>query len=270
MVRPVVVVVSYRTPERLEACLDAIRADDADARIYLVDHESDSQRLAEVVRGREGVIAMPYAENHGFAGGVNRGVERAWAAGATHVLLLNDDMRIRPGCIQRLVGAAGESGAASPWVAGEGEAAYRGGKIDWTLGYAGHEEGADDYLLGGCMLISPSAWEQVGPFDESYFLYCEDVDWSIRAREAGVPLLVVPEELADHDGGASTGAGESATWAYWWTRNRLRIVRRYGDRSVAPVALRQVGRAAKDVPQHGPRVAWARLRGAAAGVLVRS
>lgn len=265
-----VVVVSYRTPERLTACLDAIRADQGEVPIYLVDHASNPSRLAAVLRGRDGIIAMPYADNHGFASGVNRGVERALREGAEHVLILNDDMRIRPGCIDTLVAAAGATGAASPWVVGEGDAAYRGGRIDWVRGFAGHEEGADDYLLGGCMLIGRAAWEQVGPFDETYFLYCEDVDWSIRARDKGVRLAVVPEELADHDGGASTGAGKSPTWAYWWTRNRIRLVRRYGDRSAAPVAVRQVGRAAKDLPQHGPKVAMARLRGAAAGLVSRS
>lgn len=149
---------------------------------------------------------MPMTDNVGFAGGANLGVRRALAAAATHVLPLNDDVFVEPGCIAALVEAAGNEGASSPWLRGEGDAAYRGGRIDWERGFAGHADGATDYLIGGCMPISRSAWDRTGPFDESFFLYCEDVDWCVRTRAAGVPLVVVVRELGDHIGGASTKA----------------------------------------------------------------
>ena len=143
-------------------------------------------------------------------------------------------------------------------------AAYRGGAVDWERGFAGHREGADDYLLGGCMCVSRTAWERTGPFDESFFLYCEDVDWCLRARAAGVPLAVLPEELADHVGGAAAGG---ATWAYWWSRNRIALLRKHGRGRPWRTAARHTAATARGLAaDRDPRIAWARLRGTASGL----
>ena len=66
----------------------------------------------------------------------------------------------------------------------------------------------------------------MGPFDESLFLYYEDVDWCLRARALGVPLAVALEARAAHAGGASSGGEGGETWAYYSTRNRLWLMER--------------------------------------------
>lgn len=263
-----IVVVAYRTGDTLARCLDRAHADAPDAPLLLVDHAYRPAQHAALVESRPWLRSLPSPDNPGFAAGANRGIEQALADDASHVLLLNADVYVRPGCVGRLTTAAGGSGAASPWLAGAGDAAYRGGRIDWERGYAGHEEGCDDYLIGGCIMISRAAWQATGPFDESFFLYCEDADWCLRARAAGVPLALVAEELADHDGGASTGAGTSELWAYWWSRNRIRLLRKHGHGSPTTVAVRQVAGAARGIlwgslPR---RIALARVRGAVAGL----
>lgn len=260
-----IVVVSYRTGDTLARCLEDAHRDAPDAHVYLVDHEARTAQHDALCALRPWVASMATPANPGFGAGANRGIERALADGADRVLLLNDDVYLRPGCVNALAAAADETGAASPWVAGDGDAAYRGGRIDWQRGYAGHHDGADDYLLGGCMLMTRAAWQATGRFDEDYFLYCEDVDWSLRAHRAGVPLVVVPDELAEHVGGASTGAGQSATWAYWWTRNRILLQRRHRQGRPAVTALRQVAGAGRDALAQ-PRLAAARLKGAVAGL----
>jgi N-acetylglucosaminyl-diphospho-decaprenol L-rhamnosyltransferase len=263
-----VVAVSYRTGDTVARCLDAVHADMADAPVYLVDNASLPDRLEDVMEGRAWVTTIPLVGNLGFAGGANVGIESAFDGGATHVLLLNDDVFIEPGCVSALIAAAGGSGAASPWLRGEGDAAFRGGRIDWERGYAGHVTGASDYLIGGCLLLSRDAWRRTGAFDESFFLYCEDVDWCIRARDAGVPLVVVEKELAEHVGGSSTGGGAGTTWAYWWSRNRIKLLRKHRRGHPARVAARQVARTVIDAVRSadGRHVATARLRGTAAGL----
>lgn len=260
-----IVVVSYRTGDTLARCLDAVHADAPEAAVHLVDHASRLVAFDALIKPRPWVRAMPTHENPGFGAGANRGIAAAIGAGADHVLLLNDDVFVRPGCLRRLVEAAGEAGAASPWLAGTGDARYRGGLIDWERGYAGHVDGAHDYLIGGCMLISRAAWERTGPFDEAFFLYCEDVDWCVRARAEGVPLVVVPEELADHVGGASTGSDHS--WAYWWSRSRIRLLRKHGRGHPTRTALRQIGRSGIDGVMSGDfGTAAARVRGTLSGL----
>jgi GT2 family glycosyltransferase len=260
--------VSYRTGDTVARCLDAVHADIADAPVYLVDNASLPDRLENVVEHRTWVKGVPLIRNLGFAGGANLGIESAFDDGAAHVLLLNDDVFVDPGCASALVAAAGENGAASPWLRGERDAAFRGGKIDWERGYAGHEAGASDYLIGGCLLISRDAWRRTGEFDESFFLYCEDVDWCIRARSVGVPLIVVEEELAEHVGGSSTGGGAGTTWAYWWSRNRIKLLRKHRRGHPARVAARQAARTVIDAVRtsDGRHVAAARLRGTIAGL----
>jgi GT2 family glycosyltransferase len=260
-----IVVVSYRTGDTLARCLEDAHRDAAEAVVYLVDHEARTSQHDALCGLRPWIVSLATPENPGFGAGANRGIDRAFADGAERVLLLNDDVYLRPGCAARLAEAVGADGAASPWVVGEGEHAYRGGAIDWQRGYAGHRDGAEDYLLGGCLMISRGAWQATGPFDEAFFLYCEDVDWSLRARQAGVPLVVVPKELAEHVGGASTGAGRSPTWAYWWTRSRILLLRKHGRGSPAATVLRQVGGAGRDALA-SPRLAAARLKGAVSGL----
>lgn len=265
MAQVAIVVVSYRTGDTLARCVDDAHAAAPDSAIYLVDHASRIAQLRELVSARLWIHDLSTESNPGFGAGANRGIDCAFADGASHVLLLNDDVFIRPGCVQELATAAGATGAASPWVAGEGDAVYRGGAIDWGRGFAGHREGASDYLLGGCMLISRGAWKATGPFDESFFLYCEDVDWCIRARAAGVPIVVVPRELAEHIGGASA-AGE--TWAYWWSRNRLLLLRKHHRGSVGRTGARQILGIARGLMRDGDaRIAVARTRGTVAGLI---
>ena len=258
-------IVSYRTGDTLARCLDAAHADAPEATIYLVDHESRMVALDALLKPRLWVRPMETNENPGFGAGANRGIDRAFADGFERVLLLNDDVFLRLGCVVALKDAIGTDGAASPWLAGGGDAAYRGGMIDWDRGYAGHQDGATDYLIGGCMMISREAWRLTGRIDESFFLYCEDVDWSIRARAAGVPLVVVPTDLADHVGGASTASDQA--WAYWWSRSRLKLLRKHGRGRPSVTAARQIGAVARDLlhDRSGPK-ALARIRGTFSGL----
>ena len=268
MACPAIIIVAFHAGENARRCIEAVQVDAPDATVYLVDNESCPHQLEPILRDFPAIVCIPLAENLGFGAAANPGIQRAFAEGATHALLLNDDVYLHTGCLAALVEAAGERGAASPWLAGDGDAAYRGGKIDWQKGYAGHQEGATDYLIGGCMMISRQAWERTGRFDESFFLYCEDVDWCLRARAAGVSLVVVPRELADHDGGASTGAGHSATWGYWWSRNRIKLVRKHHQGSATKTAARQVGAVATNLwsSNRDLGLAAARLRGIARGL----
>jgi N-acetylglucosaminyl-diphospho-decaprenol L-rhamnosyltransferase len=262
-----IVIVSYRTGETLTRCLDAAHTDAPEATIYLVDHESRMVALDALLKPRLWVRPMETSDNPGFGAGANRGINRAFADGFERVLLLNDDVFLGPGCVEALKEAVGIDGAASPWLSGDGDAAFRGGVIDWKIGYAGHQEGATDYLIGGCMMVSREAWQRTGAFDESFFLYCEDVDWCLRARDKGVQLITIPIDLAEHAGGASTGAGSGAAWAYWWSRSRIKLLRKHGQGRVKTTALRQIGATTRDfLRDRDTSKAASRVRGTLSGL----
>lgn len=179
------------------------------------------------------VTILARAENLGFAGGANLGVGRAFAGGASVVVILNDDVEADSASVVRLGDEATPVRAIGATTTADIDSdAFAGGAIDWRHGFGYHASGRLDYLTGAALAIHRATWERVGPFDASLFLYYEDVDWSLRARARGVELAVSPITV-HHRGGASSGGTRGPTWAYYHTRNRIRFLRNYRGRFAA-------------------------------------
>jgi N-acetylglucosaminyl-diphospho-decaprenol L-rhamnosyltransferase len=235
------VVVAWRAGERAGACLARLADVAPSARRILVDNEAGDGAGVDAPDGTA-VVRLP--DNRGFAGGANAGLARAFTDAADHAVLLNDDLLVERGCVEALVSAAGDGGAASPHIDGPPGVAFAGGELELERGFGRHVDGARDYLTGACICISRGAWEAVGPFDEELFLYYEDVEWSLRARALDVPLTVALDAHATHSGGASSGGEGGETWAYYSTRNRLWLLERQrGVRVARREALRTSMRA---------------------------
>jgi N-acetylglucosaminyl-diphospho-decaprenol L-rhamnosyltransferase len=247
------VVVAWRAGERAGACLARLAEVAPSARRILVDNEAGD---GSGVDAPGDTVVVRLADNRGFAGGANAGLARAFLGGADHAVLLNDDLLVETGCVEALVTAAGDGGAASPHIDGPPGIAFAGGELELERGFGRHVDGARDYLSGACICISRGAWEAVGPFDADLFLYYEDVEWSLRARALGVPLTVAADAHASHSGGASSGGEQGETWAYYSTRNRLwllekvqgtKIARREAARTSMRARLRAVRSARRGV-----------------------
>jgi GT2 family glycosyltransferase len=84
------------------------------------------------------------------------------------------------------------------------------------------------------MLIRRGVFERIGLFDEQYFFFFEDVDFCLRARDAGFEVLRANEAVAYHEGGRTIGR-RSAERVYFAARNHLRLARRIGS---CPAPLR--------------------------------
>ena len=72
-------------------------------------------------------------------------------------------------------------------------------------GFAHDEERVVEWVMGSCMLVRRAALEDVGPFDERYFLFSEEVDWMRRAADRGWSVVFTPAAECVHVGGASHG-----------------------------------------------------------------
>jgi GT2 family glycosyltransferase len=83
-----------------------------------------------------------------------------------------------------------------------------------------------EHLLGACLLVRPEAWRDVGRFDEDFFLYCEEVDWCMRARQRGWNVSHLPTALVLHGGGASAEQAPGPSLVHLYT-SRLRLHRKY-------------------------------------------
>lgn len=208
-----VVVVTHRSAEHLP---HALRALPADGHVVVVDNASDDASV-EVAR-RAGATVVANRTNAGFGAAANQG---AAMGRAPFVLFLNPDARIEPEAVHRLVGelvARPSLGAVGPrlrhpdgarqrarWPFPSSAETWR-----WALGGRrrrplGHDHGGADggFVVGACLLVRRTAFEEVGGFDVRYWLYAEEADLCRRLRDAGHEVDVVAEAEAVHVGGAS-------------------------------------------------------------------
>ncbi len=254
------IVLSWNGRDRTLDCLRSLaRITYRPFSVVVVDNGSSDGSADAVAAEYPAVQLVRLQENRGFAGGMNEGVETAFAAGADSVLLLNNDMEVEPDCVQPLVSALDGDPAAGAacaqilfaeeppriWYAGARFSPRRGhhGRL---LGYgraplpATMSPYRTDRACGGAMMWTAGSYERVGPFDERLFAYAEDTDWSLRARRAGLHVLVVPASVVHHAVSASSGGESSPTTLYYSLRNSLVVAERWAPlgvgRDLAPAA----------------------------------
>jgi GT2 family glycosyltransferase len=231
-----VVVVAYGPPDVLDGALAALE----DRFPTLVVDNSSSEATAAVVRAA-GAQYLDAGANLGFAAAVNLALRRLTDP-TRDVLLLNPDARIDPDALDRLhqellahpdlacvapaqhvPGSHTASRARWPWHTPAGAWAD-------AVGLTRRRLRSQRYFLGGAiLLIRKASLEQVGGFDERFFLYSEDEDWQRRALERGWQVRLCPAVSAQHAaGGTETDQA----------RHRLRLhaaIERYVRKWYGPV-----------------------------------
>ena len=193
-----------------------------------------------------GVTVLAIDENLGYSASVNLGMRHAMAAGASWVLLLNNDATATPTCVARCLAEAERYERVATvgpavvyrdrperlWFAGA--RLHRGLAVVWHKGYrtpsSAPPASADtDYVPGCCALVSCDAWRDVGPLRDDYFMYFEDAEWGERARAARWRVRYLGEVLCEHAMAASSGTSGSRylseNAAYYLARNPLRFAR---------------------------------------------
>jgi GT2 family glycosyltransferase len=182
-----------------------------------------------------GVLAL--TNNVGFAAAVNRGVS---ATEGEYVALLNNDVELEPDWLGELVAALDQhrdAASATPKLLSYHDRELldgAGDDLSWSgvctrRGYRRPDAGQYDVpeevfsACGGAALYRRSALERIGPFDEDFFAYLEDVDWGFRARLAGYGCRYVPSSRAYHMGGATTDRVDGLG-VYLRRRNQIALV----------------------------------------------
>jgi GT2 family glycosyltransferase len=237
------VVLGWNGRDDTLACLRSLRgATYPDLSVVVVDNASTDGGPDAVAAEFPEVTLIRLDENRGFAGGVNAGVTAALAAEADHVLLLNNDATVDAGFVEPLVDALepGVGAACSQILDADGATIwYAGADYDARRGHQGRHTGYGgppipagvhpydtDRACGGAMLVPRAALDDVGLLDEALFAYAEDVDWSVRARRAGLRLVVVPASIVRHRVSSSTGGASSPDSLYYALRNGLAVAER--------------------------------------------
>jgi N-acetylglucosaminyl-diphospho-decaprenol L-rhamnosyltransferase len=252
-----VIIVSWNVRDLLTRCLDSLFAEldssAIDARVIVVDNAS-SDGSVEMVRSRYPRIEVIASEkNLGFAGGNNIGLNhiRVMEQGVEFVLLLNPDAEVQPSAIKTLldvIRSRSDVAVVTSWLSySDGSFQHSAfhfpglaqlyiellpaparlyesrlnGRYPQRL-YAASQPFEIDHPLGAVMLLRAEAIRQAGLFDEGFALYCEEIDWCARFKEAGWHLLCVPSAHVIHHSGKSTSQVRVEAFIKLWTaRYRL-------------------------------------------------
>jgi N-acetylglucosaminyl-diphospho-decaprenol L-rhamnosyltransferase len=220
------VVVTYDALPWIERCLESVVGTET----VVVDNGS-TDGTVDVVRERFPDVRVVQTENRGLAAGWNRGLAETSAA---HVLVLNADAWLVGDALAALVDAARRHPRAAlvaPRLLnpdGSLQRSVRGFPTLWRIateylylrklaprsrafnafygaGFDHASEREVEWVMGACMLVRRTAFEDVGPFDESYFLFSEEVDWMKRAADRAWSVVFTPEARCVHVGGAAHG-----------------------------------------------------------------
>lgn len=218
--------------------------------IVVVDnHSTDKsiQKLQKDFNLEEIVHFIFNKSNFGFAKGVNIGIRFSLKQGADCVFLINNDAIVDPLCIELLIDELKRNSPGSmASIAGPRIFYHKEPKKVWSSGgYFNRlktgvivpeknqiNEEVDDkikkvsFLTGCCMLIKKEAFEEVGFFDESYFMYEEDVDFCFRTIKKGFNILYVPRALAWHKISSTLKERISPFVFYNMSRSRLIFFRK--------------------------------------------
>jgi GT2 family glycosyltransferase len=230
-----VVVPTLAADETLGCCLASLELQTfSDFEVVVVDN---SGRQAADRSGQAGGRVSVIANDHnvGFGAAVNQVFRQSASA---YIAVLNDDATAHPRWLESLLAAIEarpDVGMCASEVrhAGAGTLDSAGMLLclDGSSKQRGHLESPASYMhkeeallpSGSAALYRREMLEEIGLFDESFFLYCEDTDLGLRARWAGWECLYVPGAVAEHRYSHSSGKA-SALKAYYVERNRLLVI----------------------------------------------
>ncbi|WP_205745588.1 glycosyltransferase [Egibacter rhizosphaerae] len=250
-----VVVVTYNAASVVGELLDSLpAAADGLERVQLivVDNDSSDDTVAIVRTARRDATIVETGRNGGYAAGFNAGV--AAAAPAHAYALLNPDLVLRPRALTRLVEALGrpEVGIVVPRLENPqgrllpslrraptvrravGEALLGGWRAGRQAAFGElvvdpgvyRERTEADWASGAAMVIDRDCLRTVGPWDESFFLYSEETEFCLRARDRGYQVMLEPDAEAVHIGGDAPQSPR--LWALLRTNGVRLFARRHG------------------------------------------
>ena len=238
---------NWNTREELRACLESLRAHPGagDQEIIVIDNASTDGSAEMVSQEFSDVRLIPNDHNAGYARGTNQALD---AAHGDLLLLLNPDVEITPGTLDTLAGflqSHPDAAAVAPRLVhpdGRLQRTIRGfpepGPLLWDVlglarvfpksrvfgayrqtGFHYERPGPAPQPMASCLLLTRQAVTSVGPMDERFPLFFNDVDWSLRAWRSGWKIYYTPDATVIHQGGASTRQVRTA--AVWESHRAL-------------------------------------------------
>lgn len=226
------IIVNYNAGEFLRSCVDSLLNCPLKTEVIVVDNASTDYSL-DALAGLPNVQIIKNANNVGFATACNVGIR---VASAPFLLFLNPDCFFKPDTLIRLLEAmrfdervgmvggllvnpdgteqaGGRRAMPTPWrsfVRAFGLARFADRWPRLFFDFHLHKQPLPNHnieveaISGACMMVRREAIQDVGEWDERYFLHCEDLDWCMRFRQKGWKILFVPSARVTHALGVSS------------------------------------------------------------------
>jgi hypothetical protein len=231
-------------PAQLQSCLHALEqailslGAQCRVQVLVLDNGNSS---ADALAEWPWLVRLKPAGNVGFGAGHNRLMNQAFKAGAQAYVAMNPDGRAHPRLLQALLECSQRCG---------GEALVEA--LQFPCEHPkpfDPEQGDTPWASGACLLLPERIHHRIGGFDDTFFMYCEDVDLSWRARAAGFRVVTAPEALFLHQvsnrpanpGGHALMLAAGVQLARKW--------RRPGFAAAAQVKLQLLGAVAAALPE---------------------
>ncbi len=239
-------IINWNTHELLAGCLQTIEQnkDGLKVEVIVVDNASKDGSQEMVQKRFPHVILLENEENLGFARANNQAIE---ASHGRYIMLLNSDTLLQPGSPQAMVsfmdshpdvgivgaellhrdGSLQRSWAKFPSIFSEVLGANFRSRKRYTTKKAplAYEV---DWVGGACLLIRRTTMEQVGPLDERFFMYSEELDWCYRTRQLGWLVCYLPGATVVHLGGQSSRLASRRMKAELYKSKLLFFCKHYG------------------------------------------
>lgn len=243
-----VVIVNWNGYEITRACLQSVfRQSYSKCDVFVVDNGSTESSIYQINVEFPSLSLICLPDNIGFTGGNNRGIQRALTCDCEYILLLNNDTIVDKMLLEEMVNIGLTNprcgivtpkiyyyekptriqSAGSQFSLWSGIARMRGRK---TLDCGQYDKVEEVPYASGCaLLIKAEVIKRIGLLDELYFAYAEDIDWSIRAKNAGYSILYAPLAKVWHkeDFGWKKHRNQSLRF-YLSVRNGLWLMYKHG------------------------------------------
>lgn len=234
-----IILVNYNnTKDTIECISSIIKSETISYKIVVVDNASSEGSIDKIESFGDKVTLIKNQDNLGFAKANNIGIEYALNHGARFVMLLNNDTIVENGAISKMVHIAEKkhldiltckivynNRPEKIW--------YGGGEFTFQRGYGKHYVNDElkgaineiNFVTGCCILGRENVWKN-HLLPTEYFMYFEDVDWSIMQNRNGYKLYYTPLATIKHKVSATAGV-ESPFFVYYWNRNRIILLKKY-------------------------------------------
>ncbi|PIS09405.1 glycosyltransferase family 2 protein [Candidatus Beckwithbacteria bacterium CG10_big_fil_rev_8_21_14_0_10_34_10] len=258
-----IIILNYNGKKNTLECLgslEKLEVGKIDLKTIVVDNASNDGSIKAIKKKFFQIKVIESKENLGFGAGNNAGIRYALKFKPDFLLLLNNDTLVDKNLLVDLIKGVKERdkiALVSPKIyfakgfefhkerykeKERGKVIwYAGGRIDWKNILASHR-GIDevdigrynsfsktDFSTGCCMLIRASCLEKIGLLNEKYFMYWEDIDFSLRAKKAGFEVFYDPNPFLWHKNASASGGAGNKTSVYYQTRNRLFFAFKYAS-----------------------------------------